>query len=517
MPTTSPTLLWLRTDLRLGDNPALFAAVAHKGAVIPVFLWMPAEEGRWQPGGATRWWLDASLRALDASLRERGSRLVVRRGPALETLRTLIGETGATTVHWNRRYEPDAIARDRQVKEGLRADGIEARSFNGSLLMEPWENVKGDGTAYRVFTPFWKSMLARGAMAAPVAAPKRLTAPSEWPASDTIDDLGLKPRLDWAGGMRAAWTPGEKGAHLELERFLSGAVTLYPETRDRPDLVGTSRLSPHLHFGEIGPRQAWHAAREFALGDSAERSAGDSERSAGDTDRSDRRVSDADSRAADAEHADVSGAVEAWLRQLAWREFGHHLLYHFPHTAEAPLRPEFERFPWAEDDAALRAWQRGRTGYPIVDAGMRELWTTGWMHNRVRMVVASFLVKDLLLPWQEGARWFWDTLVDADLANNTLGWQWTAGCGADAAPYFRVFNPLLQSRKFDPDAAYLRRWLPELAELPDPWIHEPHKAPTDVLEAAGVLIGRDYPAPIVSHEVAKHLALAAYQTITRKD
>ena len=490
---TAPTLLWFRADLRLGDNPALAAAVARKAAVIPVFLWAPEEEGRWQPGGATRWWLDASLRSLDASLRERGSHLVVRRGPALETLRTVLRETGATSVYWNRRYEPDAIARDRQVKEGLRADGIEARSFNGSLLMEPWENVKGDGTPYRVFTPFWKSMLARGAMTAPIAAPKRLVAPSEWPAGDSIDDLELKPRLDWAGGMRAAWTPGETGARRELERFLSGAVARYPEHRDRPDVVGTSRLSPHLHFGELSPRQAWHAAREFALGDSAERSA------------------------ADAEHADVSRPVESWLRQLAWREFGHHLLYHFPHTAEAPLRPEFERFPWAEDDTALRAWERGRTGYPIVDAGMRELWTTGWMHNRVRMVVASFLVKDLLLPWQEGARWFWDTLVDADLANNTLGWQWTAGCGADAAPYFRVFNPLLQSRKFDPDGAYLRRWLPELADLPDPWIHEPHKAPAAVLEAAGVTIGRDYPAPIVSHEVAKHLALAAYQTITRKD
>lgn len=488
---TALTLLWFRADLRLTDNPALAAAVARKSAVIPVFLWALEEDGRWQPGGATRWWLDASLRALDASLRKQGSRLVVRRGAALGTLRTLLRETGATAVYWNRRYEPDAITRDRQVKEGLRADGIEARSFNGSLLMEPWENVKGDGTAYRVFTPFWKSMLARGSMAAPVAAPKRIAAPAEWPAGDSIDDLELKPRLDWAGGMRAAWTPGEAGARRELERFLSGAVTRYPEHRDRPDLVGTSRLSPHLHFGEISPRQAWHAAREFALGDSAERSG--------------------------AEHADVSRPVESWLRQLAWREFGHHLLYHFPHTAEAPLRPEFERFPWASDDAALRAWQRGRTGYPIVDAGMRELWTTGWMHNRVRMVVASFLVKDLLLPWQEGARWFWDTLVDADLANNTLGWQWTAGCGADAAPYFRVFNPLLQSRKFDPDGDYLRRWLPELAGLPDPWIHEPHKAPTALLEAAGVTIGRDYPAPIVSHEVAKHLALAAYQTITRKD
>ena len=395
-------------------------------------------------------------------------------------LRDLVRETGAGAVFWNRRYEPAAIARDRAVKEALKGDGLQVESFNASLLLEPWENVKDDGTPYRVFTPFWKAMLRRGAMPPPADTPRRLAAPAEWPAGVTIDELDLRPEVDWAAGLRATWTPGEEGAAAELRRFLDEGVASYAERRDFPSDIGTSRLSPHLHFGEIGPRAIWKAVREACAGHCTR---------------------------------EFDAAAESWLRQLAWREFGHHLLFHFPHTTDEPLRPEFSRFAWTVDANGLRAWQKGRTGYPLVDAGMRELWATGWMHNRVRMVVASFLVKDLRIAWQEGTRWFWDTLVDADLANNTLGWQWTAGCGADAAPYFRVFNPVLQSRRFDPGAAYLRHWLPELAGLDDRWIHEPWNAPREVLEAAGVTLGGNYPQPVVAHDAAKKLALEAYQAM----
>ncbi len=473
------TIVWFRQDLRVADNPALSSAAAS-GAVVPLYVWAPDEEGDWPPGAASRWWLDGSLRTLDASLRGLGSRLVVRRGASLDVLRSVARECGATAVTWNRRYEPAAVERDRRVKQSLRADGLTATSHNSSLLLEPWENGKDDGTPYRVFTPFWKAMLRRGNVPPPLPAPAGLAAPAPWPRSDSVDDLALLPRIDWAAGMREAWTPGEAGAHAAIERFLRRGIAGYPSRRDVPSDAGTSRLSPHLHFGEIGPREAWHSVRGLA-----------------------------EERA----EASFDAAAESWLRQLAWREFGHHLLFHFPKTPTEPLRPEFGRFEWADDDTLLEEWRHGRTGYPIVDAGMRELWTTGWMHNRVRMVVASFLVKDLRLPWQAGARWFWDTLVDADLANNTLGWQWTAGCGADAAPYFRVFNPVLQSRRYDPDGAYLRRWLPELARLDSKWIHEPHAAPPGVLGAAGVRIGETYPAPIVAHDQAKRLALDAYQAM----
>lgn len=434
------TIVWFRLDLRLTDNPALTAAVQRGAPIIPVFIWAPEEEHPWAPGAASRWWLHHSLAALDADLRARGSRLVLRRGPSLETLRTLMRETGADVVFWNRRYEPALIARDKQIKASLPAE-----SFNSALLVEPWEMK-----TYRVFTPFWRAVLARGIRTDRIPpAPTRLPAPATWPSSLPLDALELLPKIDWAAGLRAAWKPGEAGAQEQLRRFLKSAVLEYTANRNRPDLPATSRLSPHLHFGEIGPRQIWAAV---------------------------------------APKADASGW--GYLRQLGWREFAHHLLYHFPHTTDRPLRPEFEQFPWQTDPDRLRAWQRGRTGYPLVDAGMRELWTTGWMHNRVRMVVASFLVKDLLIPWQEGARWFWDTLVDADLANNTLGWQWTAGCGADAAPYFRIFNPTSQAEKFDPNSDYIRRWVPE----------------------AGTPA---YPAPIVNHDEARRRALQAFEKLPR--
>jgi deoxyribodipyrimidine photo-lyase len=454
--TTTPALLWFRQDLRLSDNPALAAALDRGGAVIPTFIWAPEEEGAWPPGAASRWWLHQSLTALAAALEARGSRLIVRRGPSAQTLETLASESGAATVFWNRRYEPAAIARDAAVKTALRARGLAAESFNGTLLHEPWSILNTAGQPYRVFTAFWRAhtkasvSAATTAVAPPAVLPpvSQIRAPKKWPQSLRISDLKLEPTLDWAAPFRDVWQPGEEGAKAHLRRFPREALSAYPVDRDRPDLAGTSRLSPHLHFGEVSPGDVWRAVM--------------------------------------ASMRDSPKAAESYMRQLVWREFAYHLLYHFPATAERPLRPEFAKFPWRNRPKWFDAWKQGRTGYPLVDAGMRELWHTGWMHNRVRMVAASFLVKHLLISWQEGAKWFWDTLVDADLANNTLGWQWVAGSGADAAPYFRIFNPSLQADKFDPDGAYVRRWVPE--------------------------VGSDeYPRPIVGHSEARASALLAWE------
>jgi deoxyribodipyrimidine photo-lyase len=464
----------------LDDHAALRAAVARGGPVVPVYIWSPREEGAWAPGAASRWWLHQSLRGLDDALRRKGSRLILRRGRALAVLRELVRETGADAVFWGRRYEPASLARDGTVERGLARDGVTTDVRNAALLFEPWEIQTQDGQPYKVFTPFWKRCLQAEEPAAPQAAPRKIPSPRTWPASDALTDLALEPEVDWTGGIRKAWAPGPKGAARNLDRFLDDAVAAYDRDRNLPGRTGTSRLSPHLHFGEISPRAVWHAVH--------------------------------DRLAAGGKKGLIKGG-EVFLSEVGWREFAHHLLYHFPHTTGEPLRPEFKRFPWERNAEALRAWQKGRTGYPIVDAGMRELWTTGWMHNRVRMIVASFLVKDLLLPWQEGAKWFWDTLVDADLANNTLGWQWTAGCGADAAPYFRVFNPILQGERFDPKGDYVRRHVPELKALPDRFLHKPWQAPAGTLEEAGVVLGKAYPRPLVDHGEARDRALGAYDLI----
>lgn len=480
---TAPAIVWFRLDLRLADNPALEAAVKRGGPVVPVFIWAPEEEGDWPPGAASRWWLHQSLTALASDLEATGTRLVIRRGPSLAALRTLARETGAGAVFWNRRYEPALIARDRAVQEALRDGGLEVASFNSALLFEPPAVANKAGRPFQVFTPFWRHCLALAEPASPLPRPASLKPPARWPKSEPLAALALEPQPDWAAGLRAAWQPGEAGAAANLRRFGEQACAHYDERRNRPDLPGTSRLSPHLHFGEVGPRQVWHRLRAGA--------------------------------------GRQGGAATAWYRsqfltELGWREFAHHLLFHFPRTPAEPLRAEFDHFPWRHIAAWLKAWQRGRTGYPIVDAGMHELWATGWMHNRARMIVASFLVKDLLLDWRAGAQWFWDTLVDADLANNTLGWQWSAGCGADAAPYFRIFNPVSQGAKFDPNGDYVRRWVPELARLPAAWIHRPWEAPAEVLADAGVRLDANYPRPLVSHTIAREAALEALAKVKLK-
>ncbi len=481
-----PALVWFRQDLRLADNPALAAAMDVCSSIIPVFIWAPEEEFPWAPGAASRWWLHQSLLELERTLTQRGAKLVIGRGPSAETLLELAAASGAKSVFWNRRYEPAAIARDTKVKTMLREQGIAAESFSGNLLFEPWTIQNTSGKPFRIFTAFWKACLTESAPPEPKPAPKQIPVPASWPPSLTISDLDLDPAgpkstIDWAGGLREAWRPGEAGAAEQLKMFIDRAIAAYPVARDRPDESGTSRLSSHLHFGEITPRQIWHAVHRNKARDGA---------------------------------ANKTGA-DVFLREIAWREFAYHQLFHFPDTTHKPLRPEFRHFPGHRDPRALKAWTQGKTGYPLVDAGMRELWHTGWMHNRVRMVVASFLVKHLLLRWQDGAAWFWDTLVDADLANNTLGWQWTAGCGADAAPYFRIFNPVLQGEKFDPKGEYVRRWIPELARLPDRWIHKPWLAPVQVLMEARVELDKNYPKPIVDHDMARKRALESFASLRK--
>jgi deoxyribodipyrimidine photo-lyase len=474
------TLVWFRHDLRVADNPALDAAVRAGGSIVPVFVFAPQEEELWAPGGASRWWLHGSLLALEEELAARGSRLILRSSTdTLAELNALAAAVKATRVFWNRRYEPRIIARDRRIKTELQSAGLEVVSFNSALLREPWEVANKQGSAFQVFTPFWRHCLALPEPAEPLPAPPDIPAPKRWPASHRLEKLALLPRIDWAAGMRTAWSPGSAAAQGSLDNFMHRAFDDYADARDRPDRSATSRLSPHLHFGEIGPRQVWHGVRRFAQ----------------------------------ARGRHTTWRQSQFLTELGWREFAHHLLYHFPQTPENPLRAAFARFPWKSDRKDLHAWQRGKTGFPIVDAGMRQLWHTGWMHNRVRMIVGSFLVKDLLLPWNEGAAWFWDTLVDADLASNTLGWQWVCGCGADAAPYFRIFNPITQATRFDPQGTYIRQWVPELARLTEQWIHRPWEAPAEALHAGGVRLGVDYPRPLVDHGVARRHALEALATL----
>jgi deoxyribodipyrimidine photo-lyase len=478
------TIVWFRQDLRIADNRALAAAIDAGGPVIPVYVLDDVTPGAgagqpWRMGAASRWWLHHSLRSLGRSLGALGSRLILRAGDPRVVLPQLLDETGATGIVATRCYEPWAGALEADVKAAAEQAGAAFKRYGGNLLFEPELLRTKTGDPFKVYTPLWRAALASAPPRPPVPAPTAVPAPASWPVSDTLESWQLQPaRPDWSGGLAEAWTPGEADARVRLDQFLSSHITDYDTLRNRPDLPGTSRLSPHLHFGEISPATCWFGARATA-----------------------------------AAKGQPGKGLETFLKELVWREFSYHLLSHWPDLPSAPFRADFKAFPWVSDPAGLHAWQKGLTGYPIVDAGMRELWHTGWMHNRVRMITGSFLVKDLLLPWQAGEAWFWDTLVDADLASNAAGWQWIAGSGADAAPYFRVFNPVKQGETFDPDGVYVRRWVPELARLPDGFIHAPWTAPPEILAACNVVLGTTYPRPIVDHAMARDRALAAFKSI----
>jgi len=470
---TAPVIVWFRRDLRLGDNPALADALKSGRPILPLYILDETDDLR-APGAASLWWLRRSLDQLAASLEKRGSRLILRRGVAASELAALVRQTGATRVVWNRLYDPGVTDRDAALKAGLKADGLAAQSFNSGLLSEPWTVRNKSGEAFKVFSPFWRAAQSSLDLTPLHPTPDALTAPAVWPDSQRLEAWDLQPtKPDWTGGF-ALWTPGEAGAQTRLTKFLESGLARYTDGRNIPAAEAVSRLSPHLHFGEISPRQIW-AAVDMAI----------------------------DARPALGRQADKFKA------ELGWREFSHSLLFHNPQIETRNFKPAFDAFPWRDDPAGLAAWTRGQTGYPMVDAGMRELWTTGFMHNRVRMLAASFLVKHLLIDWRQGEAWFWDTLLDADRANNAASWQWVAGSGADAAPYFRIFSPMGQGEKFDADGRYVRRWVPELARLPDAVIHSPWIADPLILRAAAVTLGQTYPRPIVEHGFARARALQA--------
>ena len=475
-----PIVMWFRVDLRLADNAALHAAASTGRPLACLYVLEESTPDLREAGGAKKWWLHHSLRSLASDLRAIGARLVLRRGDAQSALREVVDAVGADAVVWNRRYGRGETETDEAIRAGLEGDGIAVRAFPGHLLHDPDALRTGTGKPYRVYTPFWRSLRGTLAEREPLPAPESIEATGGNVPSDDLDDWTLLPSgPNWAGGIEAYWTPGEAGAHERLAAFAKGALDGYAAARDHPAVDGTSRLSPHLALGEISPRQAWRAAEG-------------------------REDPDA----------------ETFRKEIAWRDFSYHLLHHHPDMPRENMDARFDRFPWApmdaQGEAKLRAWQRGRTGYPIVDAGMRQLWHLGWMHNRVRMITASFLIKHLLIDWRHGERWFWDTLVDWDAANNSNGWQWVAGSGADASPFFRVFNPTLQSERFDRGGDYIRRWVPELAELPAKHIHEPSTAPDEVLSKAGVRLGETYPEPIVPHKLGRERALRAYREMRER-
>jgi len=469
------TILWLRQDLRLQDNSALHAAIAAGAPILPVFIHDREAADAWGPGAASRWFLHQALESLQQSLSQVGGRLYYCKGESLAELQALIEASGAERVFWNRRYEGPQRERDAAIKKALREAGIEVQSFNSRLLNEPHTVSTGSGQAYKVYTPYWKKVKDR--KIEPPVEPD-LKAAHFYTGAELgcgLSDLGLLPAHPWHEKLAAYWEVSEDAVIRQFDQFLAGPVEGYDTNRDLPMVAGTSSLSPYLHWGLIGPRQVMqrlHAAHDLR-----------------------------------------AQGPQIFAKEIYWREFAYNVLYHFPHTPDAPLQQKYADFPWEYDQSVLRRWQQGQTGYPIVDAGMRELYATGWMHNRVRMIVSSLLVKHLLQDWRDGARWFWDTLVDADLASNTLGWQWSGGCGADAAPYFRIFNPMTQGKKFDAAGDYVRRWVPELAQLPAKYIHEPWEAPAGILQHAGCRLGEDYPEPIIDHKAGRQRALAAFDQV----
>ncbi len=468
MAPPSPTLVWLRDDLRLDDNPALAAACETDAPLIIVYVRESGPTPR-PPGGAARWWLHHALAALGSALLARGQRLVLRSGTAANVIPEIARSAGAAGVLFNRRYGPPAAV-DSAVESALRTDGVAVTTFKANLLYEP-DEIRGPGGPMKVFSAYWRRTESGPPPRSPVAAPVRFPSPVDGIAGEPLESLALLPTTpDWVGGLREAWTPGEEGGRRRLADFVDDGMDGYAAGRDFPAEPRTSRLSPHLRFGEISPFRILASLGVRSGRDAAK-----------------------------------------FVSELGWREFAWHAFGNHPDMATANLRPDFDAFPWvAPTTADLDAWRKGLTGYPIVDAGMRELWQTGWMHNRVRMIVASFLTKHLLIDWRVGEAWFWDTLVDADPANNPFGWQWVAGSGFDAQPYFRIFNPVLQGEKFDPDGAYVRRFVPELADLPDRFVHHPWDAAPLELQAAGIRLGRDYPEPVIDHAFARQRALAAY-------
>lgn len=464
-----PIIIWFRRDLRIADNPALSEAAKTGQPVICLYVY---ETDMARPlGGASLLWLHHSLLSLATDLKAIGAKLYLRQGRAQDVLGALIEQSGADALYWNRRYDEDARHRDSQIKTDLTAQGVTVKSYRANLLSEPWTVEKKTGGYYKVFTPYWRAAQDSIDTSGPIPAPSQLEAYTETLSSDKLEDWNLKPcSPDWGSKMMPGWEPGASGAAKALSNFVAEAVRNYPEDRNRPDReTGTSRLSPHLAFGEISPKQIWQACK-----------------------------------------GDIN-AAQKFLAEIGWREFSYVLLFHNPKLATQNFKPAFDKFEWNNDEAALERWQKGQTGYPFVDAGMRQLWQTGWQHNRVRMVTASFLIKHLLIDWRGGEEWFWDTLFDADPASNAASWQWVAGSGADASPYFRIFNPFSQGEKFDPNGDYVRKFVPELKHVPNKFIHRPWEAPEDVLKAAGVELGRTYPKPIVDHKVAREKALSRYK------
>jgi deoxyribodipyrimidine photo-lyase len=474
--SAAPAIVWFRSDLRLADNRALLEAVSTGKPIICVYV-REDSPARRPYGRAQLWWLHHSLARLGASLAAIGGALCLRRGNPAVILDEIIAASGADSVFWNRRHDPEGIAVDTGIKASLKARGISTASFDGQLLHEPTQVKTGAGGPFKVYTPFWRAFSALPAPRAPYDAPAKLPGFQGELADDALDDWNLLPsRPDWSKEFDADWQPGEEGAREKLRLFIDGGLNNYADGRNLPGQASTSRLSPHLAMGEISPFQVWHATRRL-------------------------------------EETHSPRDVEVFQKEIVWREFAYHLLFHFPKLAQKNFNESFDVFPWAAKPELIEAWKRGQTGYPIVDAGMRQLWQTGWMHNRVRMAAASFLIKHLMADWRTGEEWFWDTLVDACPANNPASWQWVAGSGADAAPYYRIFNPVLQGEKFDADGAYVRRFVPEIAELPDTLLHRPWEAGPLELEAAGIELGVTYPKPVVDHAAARDRALAAYKSL----
>jgi len=468
---------WFRQDLRLSDNPSLCAAV-QSGEVLPIYILDDVNCGEHKMGEASRWWLHGSLKELNKSLK---NGLELYTGNPEDVLDELVKKYHIEELHWNRCYEPWRIKRDKEIKNNFEKEGLKVKTFNGSLLWEPWEVLKNDGTPYKVFTPFYKrGCLSAPAPRTPLPSPNLESLISDPSNSVELEDMKLIPDVPWYEGMESLWEPGEEGSEDKLERFMNQGLLNYKEGRNFPSKKNVSQLSPHLHFGEVSPNQVWYRA-QF--------------------------------------EESVSGIKESlhhFLSELGWREFSYSLLYHFPDLPEKNLQKRFDKFPWIKNKNFLDSWKKGLTGYPIVDAGMRELWQTGYMHNRVRMVVGSFLVKNLLLHWHEGESWFWDCLIDADLASNSASWQWIAGCGADAAPYFRIFNPITQGVKFDSEGEYTKKYLPELQDIPNKYLFNPWEAPKEVLEKANIILGQDYPFPIIDIRESREKALDAFATTKLK-